>query len=388
MIKQKKIFLSKMVIPAVFSFFLVFLLYSGALSKQTSGKKKEQIKAIESKLSSEKEKFDIYDSQEKGLLARLAGLEKEVSEKKSAVNVLKKKIRLAKSNVKGLDKKILDLKALLRKAEIRMSERLVSLYKYARKGYLRTLADAGDLDQFWHRMKYATAIVEEDKKVLEGLADKAFKYKIEILQAQERVDKTRAVIAKEEVHFSSLRKELEKKVLHLMKIHKEKEFYETSVKELEFAAERLKETLIKIEKKEIYKTPLSSRFIDAKGQLPLPLEGKVIRGGNQMKSEGIDFHKGIFIEDSSDREARAIFPGRVDFSGRLKGYGKVIIINHGSRFFTITAQLFQRKKNEGDVVAQGEIIGLAGRFLKGTRVYFEIRRAGKSLDPLKWLKVS
>jgi septal ring factor EnvC (AmiA/AmiB activator) len=108
-----------------------------------------------------------------------------------------------------------------------------------------------------------------------------------------------------------------------------------------------------------------------------------------LGSEGPKPQKGIFIEGASDAVVKAVFPGRVDFSGRLKGYGEVVIINHGSRFFTISAQLSQRKKKEGDVLEEGETIGLVGinGSSKGGRLYFEIRRAEKNLDPLKWLKI-
>ena len=97
-------------------------------------------------------------------------------------------------------------------------------------------------------------------------------------------------------------------------------------------------------------------------------------------------NKGIFIE-GTDSEVKAVFPGRIDFSGSLKGYGEVIIISHGSRYYTISAQLSHRLKEEGEVVTSGEVVGLAAQRGKDNkaRLYFEIRKAGESLDPLKWL---
>jgi septal ring factor EnvC (AmiA/AmiB activator) len=103
----------------------------------------------------------------------------------------------------------------------------------------------------------------------------------------------------------------------------------------------------------------------------------------------VDTHKGIYIEGPSGAEVRSIFPGRVDFSGWLKGYGQVVLINHGSRFFTVSGHLAERFKSEGDMVQAGAVIGLLGETgsLAGPRLYFEIRKEGISLDPLKWLKV-
>jgi septal ring factor EnvC (AmiA/AmiB activator) len=207
---------------------------------------------------------------------------------------------------------------------------------------------------------------------------------------QELIAKTAAMKKKESELLSSLKKDLEKKVAYLVKIHIERDFYETIVNELQIAARNLKQTMQNIEDKKTNEPPRFSNFADSRGRLPLPLEGRIFRSDKRLGFENMNLQKGVFIEGSSDGKVRAVFSGRVDFSGKLKGYGEVIIINHGSRFFTISANLWQRKKNEGDVVEAGEIIGLAGHIgsTKETRLYFEIRRAGKEVDPLKWLKIN
>jgi septal ring factor EnvC (AmiA/AmiB activator) len=84
-----------------------------------------------------------------------------------------------------------------------------------------------------------------------------------------------------------------------------------------------------------------------------------------------------------------VFPGRIEFSGNLKGYGEIVVINHGSRYFTVTAYLERRKGEEGKIVKAGEIIGTIGKddSPSGRRVYFEVRRGGTNLDPAEWLKV-
>ena len=103
-----------------------------------------------------------------------------------------------------------------------------------------------------------------------------------------------------------------------------------------------------------------------------------------------DTHKGIFIKGPIGAEVKAIFPGRVDFSGWLKGYGQIIVINHGSRFFTLSAQLSERDKEKGDMVKKGDVIGLLGQTGSslGPSLYFEIRRRGENLNPFDWLKVN
>ena len=122
-----------------------------------------------------------------------------------------------------------------------------------------------------------------------------------------------------ENEFAVILQSFEKKVIRLMKIHKEKEFYETAVKELGLAAQTLKQTLVKIEKKETFKEKRTYRFANSRGRLPFPVEGKIVKGYRRPGTKRSRSQKGIFIEGSSDADVKAVFPGRVDYSGWLRG---------------------------------------------------------------------
>ena len=374
------------ILPLIFSAPLLYSSDATPNPKHTTNQ--DKIKEIESKLSQEKQKHKAFSFQEKDILAHLSELEKEVAEKKQTVEELKKKIRLSKIEIGKLEGRLANLGKLLKDAETRMARRLVVLYKYVRRGYFRILANVNDLSQLWQRAKYLKAIMEQDQRMLSKLADEESRYRKEITQTKEHLVEEEIKNKEEEKRLISMRQYLEKRVIRLMQIHKEKKFYEKAINELQLAALKLGKTLLNIEKKEVYNISRSARFADSKGKLPFPLEGKIIRGDKFLDSKRQKFHKGIFIEGSSGNEIKAVFPGRVDFSGRLRGYGDIVIINHGSRFFTITAHLSQRKKEEGDLVEAGDVIGLANQnnVSKVSRVYFEIRKEGKNLAPLGWLK--
>ena len=382
--------LSKCLIVSAFLISEILLAPPETISSPSSKGKQDQIKEIESKLSREKKKLKAFDFQEKDLLVQLADLEQKVTDARRSVNELEKTVRIDRIEMEKLQERLTNLEQSLKNAESQVAERLVALYKYARKGYIKVLANARDLDQFWQRATYLRAIMENDRNMLEGLTKQKRMQEMEVSLVGEKLIAREAESNRNKTRLSSLKKDLEKQVIRLMKIHKEKEFYETAVKELQLAAKNLKQALVKIEKKEAYKTLRPSRFADSKGKLPFPLKGGIIKADKLSGSKSKLLNKGIFIAGTSDSKVKAVFPGRVDFSGRLKGYGEVIIINHGSRFFTISAQISSRKKQEGDVVEKGEVIGFVKRSgpSKESRLYFEIRKAGKSLDPLKWLKTN
>jgi septal ring factor EnvC (AmiA/AmiB activator) len=347
-----------------------------------------RIRQIERKLSQEKGKLEAFNSKERNLLDELSGLEKEVEEKNQAIKELEKNIRRVKQKGKALQEQLATVEKRHRDAEGRMAERLVALYKYARTGYMRALATAKDLNQFRGRMKYAWSVMKQDQEMLVRLTREERDYRRRVRGLKEKIAQTDTAKGVERRRLLKLRKDLEEKVILLMHVHKEKEFYETAVAQLELAAKDLRRALNRIEDKKPEKLMRSAHFTDFKGRLPLPTSGKIMRGGQFLKASRQNFQKGVFFDCRQDAEVKAVFPGRVDFSGRLKGYGEIIVINHGSRFFTISALLTQRYSQKGDAVEAGEIIGRIEK--RGSSaapgLYFEIRKAGDNLDPLVWLK--
>jgi len=100
-----------------------------------------------------------------------------------------------------------------------------------------------------------------------------------------------------------------------------------------------------------------------------------------------EFHHGIDIKAGMGEDVLAAAPGTVIFAGRQSGFGKVVIIDHGKRFCTVSAHLASMLVGEGDRVERGMVIGTIGRSgnATGIHLHFEIRVAGKSVDPLKYL---
>lgn len=351
--------------------------------------KKKQIKKIEKDLSREKEQFLKFGIKEKNLLGQLSTLEKKIEKKESLLKSLKRKISLSKRDLKVQQEKLKQSERELSAIEDRLNKRLVAFYKYAKRGYVQLLATSTGLEEFRKRTKYLKVIMDEDFRLFKQMVAIQLSNNKEMLRITEKITAIDQMKQAERERLVSVQKDLDTKVIFLMKIHQEKEFYATVVEELQLASLELKKTLLNLDKKPEENKKLPTGFAKLKGKLPLPVDGRMIKGGNAMGTGLKDTHKGIYIGGPMGSEVKAIFPGRVDFSGWLKGYGQIIVINHGSRFFTLSAHLSQRDKEKGEMVKRGDIIGLLGQTesLEGPMLYFEIRRKGDNLDPSHWLKV-
>jgi len=349
----------------------------------------EQIRRINEKLVKEREQYIRYDIKEKDLLNQLGAIEKQISEKNELLGSLNERIREQRAELNEQQERLNKLESEADEIRGRLGKRVAAYYKYARRGYVKLLTTARNLDELRKRTYYLRIIMDQDRILLQRMLEVLREYRGQFQAVEERLHVVSRLEKEESQQLEALREELDKKVFLLMRIHKEKEFYETAVKELEAASQELKEKVENLDQIQMQRTALSSEFERHQGKLPVPLKGRIIEKYHPLGTGPILTHKGVFIQGDSGEEVIAVYDGRVDYAGRLNGYGKIIIINHGSRYFSISAHLSEMRAQEGDFVRGGDVIGLAGESgsLSGPGLYFELRKAADSLDPTAWLNV-
>ena len=128
-----------------------------------------------------------------------------------------------------------------------------------------------------------------------------------------------------------------------------------------------------------------STFASRKGGLTQPIDGKIVTTFGRRydaKASLYTFHKGVDIQAAAGSTVSAVFPGKVVFSGKIGGYGQLLILDHGDQYYSLVGQLGEALKAEGDEVKEGESIGRAA--LDGTPVYFEIRQRHVAVNPVPW----
>ena len=94
---------------------------------------------------------------------------------------------------------------------------------------------------------------------------------------------------------------------------------------------------------------------------------------------------GIEIDASADTPVRAVHEGTVVFADLFRGYGLMVVVDHGGKHHTLYAHLGDTRVANGQRVAAGQEVGTAGRSLEGSGLYFEVRFQGKPEDPTEWL---
>ncbi len=129
-------------------------------------------------------------------------------------------------------------------------------------------------------------------------------------------------------------------------------------------------------------------FAALRGKLRLPIRGDVTAKFGSKRGEGPTW-KGLFIRADEGTEVKAIAPGRVIFAEWLRGFGNLIIVDHGSQYMTIYGNNQSVLKHAGDAVKTGEVIASTGNSggNEQSGLYFEMRHQGRAFDPLGWVTI-
>ena len=130
-----------------------------------------------------------------------------------------------------------------------------------------------------------------------------------------------------------------------------------------------------------------SAFTELKGKLSLPVRGELKGRFGSPRADGGLSWKGVFIASQPNQEVRAIAAGRVVFADWLRGFGNLLIIDHGGGYMSLYGNNESLFKQVGQAAKGGETIAAVGNSGGNTDygLYFEMRHQGKAFDPLSWV---
>ena len=129
-------------------------------------------------------------------------------------------------------------------------------------------------------------------------------------------------------------------------------------------------------------------FVSLKGKLPLPVKGKI---GNKFGGKRADspvLWKGLFIQSANNTQVLAVAAGQVIYADWLRGFGNLLVIDHGAGYMSLYGNNETLYKQVGDDLRTGDTIAAVGNSggNENYGLYFELRHEGIPLDPSKWIK--
>lgn len=132
-----------------------------------------------------------------------------------------------------------------------------------------------------------------------------------------------------------------------------------------------------------------SPFAALRGKLALPVRGELGSRFGRPRTDGGVTWKGLFIAAKSGDDVRAVADGRVVYADWLRGFGNLLIVDHGDSYMTLYANAEALLKQVGDIIRGGETVATVGNSGGNPEsgLYFEMRHEGRPFDPLNWVKL-
>ena len=351
---------------------------------------------IKKKIELEKRVLSQVKKKESSVVESLSQVEIELERKNKQLKQSTSKLDFVVSEMHKKQAETVRLRESLEQRKTYLARRADALYRWQR-GASPFMILNGDLSlsSLLKRKYYLQSTVAFDREMVQSLNEQATRQETlteELARKRQNVDAQRRELTDVK---EAVQKEAQKKRELLASIRGEKESRQRALKDLEQAALRLQKMIEELSRRSAGKSskeaPAGSGLESMRGKLEWPVKGQLIGGFGKTKHHEFStdvFRKGLEIEAPVGEEIRAVEKGKIVFADRFSGYGKMLIIDHGDRYYTVYAHLSDFLKKNGDPVKRGEAVALVGdsESLVGSKLYFEMRKDGRSIDPTPWFQ--
>ncbi|GBC63198.1 hypothetical protein DENIS_4191 [Desulfonema ishimotonii] len=350
---------------------------------------RKEAAGVREEMKKKAEKVRSFTQEERDTLSSLNAVD-------LSLNHARKQVRISQTELRRLEKEIAEnrsaaeaLSRQIAETETYAVDRLVRLYKLEHLGQIHLLASARSLNDLFQRRKALERILMYDEQVLAKLErEKGTLRGVRVTLAGQKKEKE-TIDAEHRKQVRLLRHQKEQRRKLLANIRRKKSLARAALGALKNSAAQLSRTIraLESEPSEVKK----GGFAAFKGLLNMPVKGKIrlFFGPHRNKEFGVmNFQSGINIEARRGDPVRSVAGGRIIYSSWFKGYGNMIIVDHGDHYYTLYAHTEELFRHKGDTVKTGEVLATVGDTgsMTGPGLHFEIRHHGTPIDPLKWLK--
>jgi murein hydrolase activator len=345
------------------------------------------LRALEARRRAEEEAARMLARQERSVLDTLAEAEGALVEALAEAARVEGERATSEANLRRAQHAEADAQTRLGARLGALRPRLLARSRMGAAGALPALLSSGSLGDLVKRRYLLDRILTRDATLL-GEARAALVAREKARTTQEREARRLAALAREAVERRAVAEaRREERETLLAALRTARGFHERAAAEAAAQATKLAALV-----GGLGPAPVAApgSFVGRRGKLPRPAEGRVTVPFGRVvdpRFNTVTVQNGLDIAARAGAPVRAVAPGRVAHAGRFKGYGNLVIVDHGDGYHTLVAHLGSMRAAMGEVVESGTVLGTVGDSgsLKGPYLYFEVREKGRPVDPGPWL---
>jgi septal ring factor EnvC (AmiA/AmiB activator) len=311
--------------------------------------------------------------------------ERAISESNRKLASLSSRLRDASADLSQAQAQSARVKEEMQALLSRLSALLYHQYLGGRQDFLQLLLDNRDPNQAARDLQYYSYISHAQAAWLNALRDKLAQLNTLSAQAHQKTEELAALQQEAAAERQALEQDRLARKQVLARISAQVRQQNREISRLQRNENRLSQL---VEKLAQVATQSSNRtFESLRGKLAMPVKGRVSNKFGARRPGSTVIWKGWFLRAPSGLEVRAVAPGQVVFADWLRGFGNLLIIDHGKGYMSLYGNNETLFKQVGDTLRGGETIATVGNSggNEESGLYFELRRDGKPLDPAKWV---
>lgn len=395
------------------------LLWSGQACGATAGldsriaQEEARMELLEKQIAEHQGRVRQMGQQEKGVLTQIDTLDQKKQVTEQRIRILELRLEKVKGTLADLRGKMETAERDLATMQGLLEERMVNIYKYGGVAEFNLLLSSSTAHEAMGTSYLLNKIALQDQGMIDGVLAK----QEELRQATAKMESERKSLADNTAKLAAERKnyrdEISRSNDYLGKVRRERSLQEQSLRELQDAQQELQRTIVALMKKKREEqeraraaaaaaakgdgtttspaTPRPQVFVPSGGRLAWPLQGQIsstfgTRVHPVFKTKIM--HTGIDIRAPHGTPVQAAGAGEVLYAGWLRGYGQIVILDHGNDLSSVYAHLSSIAVREGTVVKKGQRVGNVGSTgtATGNHLHFEVRQGGDARDPMKYLR--
>jgi septal ring factor EnvC (AmiA/AmiB activator) len=348
-----------------------------------------ELSSLREAIEESRGRLERYERDQRGLLEALEGVDQLTEALRRELQRQREEAAAAEIERARVEAERAPLEARLARSRAAMQARALALYKAGELGPVQVLFAASSLREVLERARALQLLLDHDSRLLArfraqrdewtALGERASAAAARHTRAAAQLEARRRDLATERAIKRSL----------LARVRDDRSRERSALAELEAAARALEETLDRLDRGDGGAPAPGAGFAARRGRLARPVDAPLARGfGRRVDDEFHTqlFYKGVDFAADLGAVVRAVAEGRVRFAGWFRGYGRLVILDHGESYFTVSGHLAHIDVEVGQELAEGDAIGTVGESgsLVGPRLYFEIRRGEEALDPADW----
>ncbi len=333
---------------------------------------------------------------EGGAVTQLQQLQKNIVTTGRFLSELERSIDTVSAHVEVLGDSLQSARAALERRRETMMRRLRNMYKTGLPGHrVGMILAAPTFTEALYRIRYFAELSRYDRVLLariDSTRERVRRHKESQEQKLKRLAALREEKRREQAVF---REEKDSREELLADIRSQKERYLEMVSELEAAREEINSLIRRLvarkrRAEQELRRAETIAFGKRKGKLPWPVSGTVVKAFGRVVHpvyKTVTRSNGIDIQAPPGEQVRSVAPGVVAYTGRMRGLGRFLVVDHSSEYLTIYAHLQSVLVREEQEVDYATVLGTVGKGPLGeSKLHFEIRKATAALDPGEWLE--